>query len=310
MNQVPVCTCPPISSEMFKTDHRQSAAASGILNADPGKCRIQIVAPVHEPGAGLYLPADLQCRRFIAGPDRRCETKSAVIHQSYCFTVGMHLHDTGDGAKDLFAHDRRLRRRIEQQLRREVRSTRHTPRKGALVNGRPSTGFDSRAQLLTDPLSRRGANYRTQRNRRIQRVTQSVLLDQLNAPGGEAVVDALMDVNALQATAGLAGIEIRTINNIFYRVSHVGIVPHINRIASAKLKPYSNKAFGGYPLHGVASGNGSGESDKVDAAITNYTLGIGMLHMQHLEDSSGQASGSKTFSKALCAQRRLRRVLE
>src|SRR3546814_6746774 len=59
------------SRQELVADARQGAAAARLLDADPGKGRVEIVAAVHEPGAGIDAIADGDCRLLVHGPDRR-----------------------------------------------------------------------------------------------------------------------------------------------------------------------------------------------------------------------------------------------
>jgi hypothetical protein len=60
----------------------------------------------------------------------------------------------------------------------------------------------------------------------------------------------------------------------------------------------------------MAAAHRAGEGDEVDARIGDGALGGGVIGVEELEDSVGQAGRGECFGEALGAQRRLRRVLE
>ena len=91
--------------QVLVADTRQRAAAAGILDADPGERRVEIVAAVHEPGAGVDALADRKCRVRVFASRSRRSGRSAVVHELDGFLVATHLHDAGDRAEDLLAHD-------------------------------------------------------------------------------------------------------------------------------------------------------------------------------------------------------------
>ena len=57
----------------------------------------------------------------VLGPDRGGETEGTVVHELDRLLVRLHLHEAGDRAEDLLAHDRHRVIDVEQHLRREVR---------------------------------------------------------------------------------------------------------------------------------------------------------------------------------------------
>ena len=88
-------------------------------------------------------------------------------------------------------------------------------------------------------------------------------------PSTNVVVDALVHVDALDAAARLAGVEVRAVDEVLDRVRDVGVVPHVRRIAAAELEPRADEARRGCPLHGVTARDRAREGDEVDARIAD-----------------------------------------
>src|SRR5207244_3778687 len=142
---------------MLVPDYRERTATPRILDANPGEGRVQIVAAIHEPRAGLHLLAECHGRDLVARPD--CRGKS----------------------------------------------------EGAL---------------------------------RVHRDAEPVLLNQLDAAAREAIIDTLVNKDALQPTAGLTGIEVGTVHDVFNSMGQIGIVTHVDRVAAAELETHSDEALG------------------------------------------------------------------
>src|SRR6266446_3154441 len=240
---------------MLVPDYRERTATPRVLDAHPGEGRVQIVAAVHEPRAGLHLLAERHGRDLIARPDRRGKTEGAVVHLRHRFGVGTHFHDAGDRSKNLLAHDRRAGRGIEEQLRCQIRCTGLAAREVALLDRRPRAALDGRAHLRAYPVCRSGAHHRAERGLSVQRVAEPVLLNQLDAAAREAIIDALVNVDTLQPTAGLTGVEVGAVRDVLDGVWQIGIVTHIDGVATAELQPHADETLGGDALHGPAPGH-------------------------------------------------------
>ena len=110
--------------QVLVPDARQRAPAPRILDADPGQRRVQVVAAVHEPRAGLHLVTNRQGRFLVRGPDRGGEPEGGVIHETDRFRVRFHLHDSSHRPENFFLHHRHRVIDPEQDLRREIRRAR------------------------------------------------------------------------------------------------------------------------------------------------------------------------------------------
>src|SRR6267378_1492939 len=268
---------------MLVSEHRERTATPRILDANPGEGRVQIVTAIHEPRAGLHLLAERHGRGRVARPDRRGESEGAGVHLRHGFGVGAHFHHAGDRSKNLLAHDRGAGRGIEEQLRSHVWRTRLAAGEVVLLDHRPRATVDGRAHLRTDPVCRSGAYHRAERSLRVEGVAEPVLLNQLDAAAREAIIDALVNVEALQPTAGLTGVEVSTVHDVFYGVWQIGIVTHIDRVAAAEFEPHADEALGGDALHGPAPSHRPGEGHEVDTRIADDSFGVGVAEVQHLE---------------------------
>ena len=100
------------------------------------------------------------------------------------------------------------------------------------------------------PVCRCGAHHRTEGGLRVQRVAEPVLLNQLDAAAREWIIDTLVNVDALQPTAGLTGIEVSTVHDVFNSMWQIGIVTYVDRVAAAEFETHSDEALGGDALHG------------------------------------------------------------
>src|SRR3546814_17856792 len=69
--------------QVLVADAGERAAAPRLLDADPGQRRVEIVAAIHEPGAGIDALADADGGLLVHGPDRRSEAER-VIGRASC----------------------------------------------------------------------------------------------------------------------------------------------------------------------------------------------------------------------------------
>src|SRR5213082_1792516 len=281
-----------------------------MLDADPGEGRVQIVAAIHEPGAGVHLLAEPDGSVLIARPDSRGQSEGAVVHLRHGFIVRAHLHDPGDRSKDLLAHDRRAGRGIEEQLRRQIRRTGLAAWEAALLDRRPRASLDGRAHLRTYRVRRGGAHHRAERGLWVQRVAEPVPLNQLDAAAREALMNALVNVDTLQAAAGLTGVEVRPVHDVLHGVWQIGIVTHIHRIAAAEFEPHPDETLGGDALHRPAAGHRAGEGHEVDARIADDSFGVGVPEVQYLEQAGREPRVGEALGERFRAQGRLGRVLQ
>ena len=108
----------------------------------------------------------------------------------------------------------------------------------------------------------------------------------------------------------MPGVEIRAVDDVFDGVIEVGVVPHIHRVAAAKLQAHADEALGRGALHGAAAGNRARERDEVHARVADDAVRVLMRGVQHLERALGQPGGSEAFGESLRGERRLRGMLQ
>src|SRR5215468_1585315 len=136
-------------------------------------------------------------------------------------------------------------------------------------------------------------------------MAQPVLAGELGGALEERLVDVLVDVDPLDAAAGLAGVEESAVDQVLDGVRQVGVGPDIGGIAAAELQPGADEAIGGGSLHGAAAVDRAGEGDEVDARILDDLRGVVMAEMEELEQALRQAAAAQRFEEALGAERRL-----
>src|SRR5262252_7925212 len=108
--------------QVLVADAAQRAAAAGILDADPGQRRVEIVAAVHEPGAGLDPISDADRGLFVIGPDGGGQAIGVVVHQPDRLVIRGDGHDAGHRAEAFLLHDGIRLVEIDQDLRRHIGS--------------------------------------------------------------------------------------------------------------------------------------------------------------------------------------------
>ena len=228
---------------MLIADAAQGAAAAGILDADPGQRRVEIVAAVHEPGAGLDLVADADRRLLVIGPDGGGQAIGIVVHQADRLFVGADRHDAGDGAEAFLLHDGIGLIEIDQDLRRDIGGAWFVGLELPGIDGGPRPGLDGFCDLAADLVGRLGAHHRAEIDAALQRIAEIVFLRQRHGALDEILVDVLVDIDALDAAAGLARIEEGAVHQILDGMGQRGIGADIGGIAAAELQAQADEAL-------------------------------------------------------------------
>ena len=83
-----------------------------------------------------------------------------------------------------------------------------------------------------------------------------------------------MHIDALDAAAALAGIEIRAVDDVLDRVREIDVGAHIGRVLAAKLKPDAREGAGRRALDRLAGRDRAGEADLIDRAGADQLGGV------------------------------------
>ena len=111
----------------------------------------------------------------------------------------------------------------------------------------------------------------------------------------ELVVDVGMHIDALDAAAALAGIEIGAVDDVLDRVREIDIGAHIGRVLAAELQPDAREGAGRSPLDRLPGRDRAREADLVDAARRDQLRGVVVRERQRAEQA---ASASPALSIA------------
>ena len=101
----------------------------------------------------------------------------------------------------------------------------------------------------------------------------------------EFLVDVLVHVDALDAAAGLAGVEHGAVDQVLDGVRQVGVGADISRIAAAELEAEADEALGRGLHDGMAGRHRAGEVHVVDAVGADQLQRVVMRHVQVLEQA-------------------------
>src|SRR5579863_6483588 len=89
---------------MLKPEVRKRAAVSAVLDPDPGKLGVQIVAAVDVDRARSRPVREHLAALDILGPNRSSEAVRAVVHQPDSLVFAIDRHDPNDRPKAFFLH--------------------------------------------------------------------------------------------------------------------------------------------------------------------------------------------------------------
>ena len=136
---------------------------------------------------------------------------------------------------------------------------------GVLLVGGEALGIDQRlgalarglGDLLPDLVGGLGAHDRAEVDLAVERIAEAVLVGEVDEAVEEFLVDVLVHVDALDAAAGLAGIEHGAVDQVLDGVRQVGVGAHIGRVAAAELEAEADEALGGGLHDGVAGRHAS-----------------------------------------------------
>ena len=199
---------------------------------------------------------------------------------------------------------------IDEDLRREVGRSRPAHREGLFVDQRPRTLPHRFRGLRAHEVGRRRAHERPERGVRFQRIAEHVAARQRHGPFDETVVDRSVDIDALDAAAGLPGVEERAVDEVLDRVREIGIRAHVRRVLAAEFETDADEAAGRGALDRCTTSNRAGEGDVADVLVRDETCCRLVAHVQELQQAVRQAGLARRGGEPLGAERRLLRVLQ
>src|SRR5690606_32766145 len=122
----------------------------------------------------------------------------------------------------------------------------------------------------------------------------------------ERVVDALVDVDALDTTAALAGVEESAVDQILDRMIELRVGADVGGILSAKLQGDRGECARCRPLDGTAARYAACEGHVIHLACTENARCILMPEHQVPEQPSRQSHLIECLLESLSGQDRLR----
>ena len=147
--------------------------------------------------------------------------------------------------------------------------------------------------------------HRAERCIPVQRIAKPVGTDDGNGFLNERIEQVLCHVNALNATATLAGIEHGAVDQCLHGGTQIRIVHHITRVLTAKLQPNAGKSAGSGSLDDLPPIHRTGKIHKTEGFFRDQ-LGRGLVGQKYiLEDLPGNASGVERLRHVLTDQGRL-----
>ena len=294
----------------FEAEIGHARASAGILDAGPGEEGIDIVAAVHEDGAGRDLVADLFGRRRVLRPDRGREAVGAVVHQPDRLFVRGDLHDADDGAERLLHHH--FHRMVDpgQHLRHQIGRADVVGGKAGRVDQRRRALGDRLGGMIAHDVREARRGHRAERRLRIERIAEPVGRSRRGESFDEAIVEALVHIDALDAAAALPGIVEGAVDDIGDRIVEVGVGPHIGRVLAAEFEAERGEGSGRRALDRLAASDRAGEVHMIDAARGDEPGRPFMVERDGREQPFRQADAIHRLLESLADQKRLRRVLQ
>src|SRR5438445_12208979 len=117
--------------------------------------------------------------------------------------------------------------------------------------------------------------------------------------------DVPMYVNALDREAGLAGIEVRAVDEIGDGRLQRRICSNVGRILPAELQICADELPCRCSLHGAAAVDRSGERHEFDASVSDHCRDVIMTGLHILKHAIGKASVLERLGVALRDEWRL-----
>jgi hypothetical protein len=153
-------------------------------------------------------------------------------------------------------------------------ATRRPPRRSRAPRATAS------AHLRLDEVEGGADRERAEGRRRVERIAHAVRSEDGAGALQELVVEARVDVDALDRAARLAGVVAGAVDDVLDREVEVGVARDVGRVLAAELEPGADQPIGGreLALHGAPGLDGAGESRRGDARIAQQRAGGGGGH--------------------------------
>ena len=213
------------------------------------------------------------------------------------------------GPKALLAHDAHLVVDIGEHFRRKI------GRAGSVgVDLHADMGRRALAQrlglLLADEVGEARLRHRPERGRGVQRIADDEILRLGDEALDEFVIDLLVDIDALDAAAALAGIVEGAFDQIGDGMVELDVGQHIGRVLAAEFQAERHEGSRRGLFDRPPAGHRAGEVDMIDLAGAEQSFGLGVVQHDVLEDVLRQVGLLEGPGEALADQERLRGVLQ
>ena len=223
-------------------------AAAGLFASCPAKSRVEIIAAVHEDGAGIDLAAD-PCRRlWVARPQGNGQAEIGIVHQLDRLGVGRYFHDADDGAETFIAHHPHGVIHVDEDLRCQIGAVAGIGREKSRIDQCRRPRFDRFADLGADLVGKPDIRHWSERRFRIQRIAELVGFNEGLGLFDKGVEQAVVDIDALDAAAALTRIEHRPVKERVDGGIEIGVGTDISRVLAAEFEADGREGAGGSPL--------------------------------------------------------------
>ncbi|MNQ81273.1 hypothetical protein D3C85_962860 [compost metagenome] len=281
-----------------------------MLDPGPGQGRVQVIAAVHEHGAGGQFIAQATGGVQVLGPDRRTKAELAVVHQGDGLLVAADRHDAHHRAEALLAHHRHVMGNVDQYLGREVGAARCIGGEPFGVDQRPGAVHHGIGNLPAHDFGGIRRHQRAEGGGLIQRVAQHVLAGEFDEALDELRVKLPVHVDAFDGAAALPGVEETAVHQVCHGVLEIGIGAHIARVLATQFQAHAEETAHGGSLHDRAGLHGTGEVHLMHAPGGDDGRGLPVIEQQVVEQPIGQVGPAHRLGETLADQQGLRGVLE
>ena len=126
-----------------------------------------------------------------------------------------------------------------------------------------------------------------------QGIAEHVALGQFGAALDEVLVDAPVDIDPLDAAAGLAGVEEGAVDQSLDSVREIRVGADIARVLASELEADAEKAARGGGLDRATALDGAGEIDLINARLARIAVVCACVSTRFWNSPSGRPAKSK-----------------